>query len=47
MFGSIFNIYHGTPILCRTTTDLAIFWYRSRDFVVAFVRALDKSYVYG
>jgi len=32
MFSSIFNLYHGTPILCCTTTDLGIFWYGSRDF---------------
>jgi len=32
IFGSIFNIYHGTPILCCTTTDLEIFWYCFRDF---------------
>jgi len=31
-FGSIFNIYHGTLILCCTTTDLGNFWYCCRDF---------------
>ena len=46
-FGSIFNIYHGAPMLCYTITDLAIFlckkgnfWYYSWDFDVVFVRAL-------
>jgi len=32
IFGSICNIYHGTPILCCTTTDLGIFWYCSSYF---------------
>jgi len=26
MFSSIFNTYHGAPILCCTTTDLYIFY---------------------
>jgi len=26
MFGSIFDTYHGAPILCYTTTDLWIFY---------------------
>ena len=32
MFGSIFNTYHGAPILCCTTTDFGIFWCCSWDF---------------
>jgi len=40
MFGSIFNTYHGAPILCCTTTDFGIFG-------VAFVRALNTSYNNG
>jgi len=40
VFGSIFNIYHGTPILCCTTTDLGIFDTDFGIFGVAFVRAL-------
>jgi len=32
IFGSIFVIYHGTLILCGTTTDLGIF----SDFWVLF-----------
>jgi len=26
MLDSIFNTYHGAPILCGTTTDLGIFY---------------------
>jgi len=26
MFASIFNTYHGAPILCCTTTDWGIFY---------------------
>jgi len=37
---SSFNIYHDTPILYCTTTDLGIFWYCFRDLGVIFVRAL-------
>jgi len=44
MFASIFNTYHGAPILCYTTTDLGNFWYCSWDFGVAFVRALNATY---
>jgi len=39
MFDSIFNTYHGVPILCCTTTDLKIFmwkrffWYCSWDLL--------------
>jgi len=32
IFGSIFSIYHGIPILCCTTADLGIF----KDFLVLF-----------
>jgi len=43
MFGSIFNTYHGAPILCCTTTDLVflckvgIFGTVLKIFGVAFV----------
>jgi len=33
MFDSIFNTYHGAPILCGTITDLGIVWYYSWDFL--------------
>jgi len=32
IFGYLFDIDHGTPILCYTTTELVIFWCCSRDF---------------
>jgi len=44
MFGSIFNSYHGAPILCCTTTNLGIFDTVLGIFGVAFVRALNTSY---
>jgi len=43
IFGFIFDIYHGTLVLCCTTTDLGIFsdfWVVLGILGVAFVRAL-------
>ena len=57
MFSSIFNTYHGAPILCCTTTDLYIFYVKQGFFGavlgilgVAFVTALvltEGQQVYG
>jgi len=52
MFGFVFNIYHGAPTLCYTTTDLGIFHAKCRlfgtvltIFIVAFLRALHMKLV--